>query len=107
MMHSYAFPGDLAPEIAAIGSEPIPYMRTQEFSDIVLESEKILLKLIHCTGGRTIIYTGSGTGAIPPLAETSTGVPHIGHTVAPSGNLVPHSVQNITHPPTSRMFTLR
>ena len=69
MMHSYAFPGDLAPEIAAIGSEPIPYMRTQEFSDIVLESERILLKLIHCTGGRTIIYTGSGTGAMSAIVE--------------------------------------
>ncbi|MBR5702775.1 MAG: alanine--glyoxylate aminotransferase family protein [Bacteroidales bacterium] len=68
-MHSYAFPGDLAPEIAAIGSQPIPYMRTQEFSDIVLESERILLKLIHCTGGRTIIYTGSGTGAMSAIVE--------------------------------------
>lgn len=69
MMHSYAFPGDLSPEIAAIGSQPIPYMRTQEFSDIVLESEKILLDLIHCTGGRTIIYTGSGTGAMSAIVE--------------------------------------
>ena len=69
MMHSYAFPGDLSPAIAAIGSQPIPYMRTQEFSDIVLESERILLKLIHCTGGRTIIYTGSGTGAMSAIVE--------------------------------------
>ena len=69
MMHSYAFPGDLSPEIAAIGSQPIPYMRTQEFSDIVLEGEKILLDLIHCTGGRTIIYTGSGTGAMSAIVE--------------------------------------
>ena len=69
MMHSYAFPGDLAPAIAAIGSQPIPYMRTQEFSDIVLESERILLNLIHCTGGRTIIYTGSGTGAMSAIVE--------------------------------------
>lgn len=31
-MHSYVFPGDLDKEIAAIGSQPIPYMRTEEFS---------------------------------------------------------------------------
>ena len=68
-MHSYAFPGDLSPEISSIGSQPIPYMRTAEFSCIVLESERILLDLIHCSGGRTIIYTGSGTGAMSAIVE--------------------------------------
>ena len=68
-MKSYVFPGDIDPAIMAIGSEPIPYMRTQEFSDIVLESEQILLRLIGCKGGRTIIYTGSGTGAMSAVVE--------------------------------------
>jgi len=68
-MHSYVFPGDLDKEIAAIGSQPIPYMRTDEFSRINLESESILLDLIHCQGGRTIIYTGSGTGAMSAVVE--------------------------------------
>ncbi len=68
-MHSYVFPGDLDKEIAAIGSQPIPYMRTEEFSEINLESERILLDLIHCQGGRTIIYTGSGTGAMSAVVE--------------------------------------
>lgn len=68
-MHSYVFPGDLDKEIAAIGSQPIPYMRTDEFSKINLESESILLDLIHCEGGRTIIYTGSGTGAMSAVVE--------------------------------------
>lgn len=68
-MHSYAFPGDLSDSIAKIGSEPIPYMRTDEFSRINLESERILLDLIHCKGGRTIIYTGSGTGAMSAIVE--------------------------------------
>ena len=68
-MKSYVFPGDIDPAIMAIGSEPIPYMRTQEFSDIVLESERILLNLIGCKGGRTIIYTGSGTGAMSAVVE--------------------------------------
>lgn len=68
-MHSYAFPGDLSESISRIGSEPIPYMRTDEFSRINLESERILLDLIHCRGGRTIIYTGSGTGAMSAIVE--------------------------------------
>ena len=68
-MHSYVFPGDLDKEIAAIGSQPIPYMRTDEFSKINLESESILLDLIHCEGGRAIIYTGSGTGAMSAVVE--------------------------------------
>ena len=68
-MHSYVFPGDLDEGIAAIGSQPIPYMRTEEFSKINLESERILLDLIHCREGRTVIYTGSGTGAMSAVTE--------------------------------------
>lgn len=68
-MHSYVFPGDLDEEIAEIGSQPIPYMRTEEFSKVNLESEGILLDLIHCRDGRTIIYTGSGTGAMSAVVE--------------------------------------
>lgn len=68
-MKSYVFPGNIDPAIEAIGSQPFMYMRTQEFSDINLESERILLDLIHCTGGKTIIYTGSGTGAMSAIVE--------------------------------------
>lgn len=68
-MHSYVFPGDIDPKIAAIGSKPFLYMRTDEFSEINKESERILLELIHCPGGRTIIYTGSGTGAMSAVVE--------------------------------------
>jgi len=69
MMKSYVFPGDIDPSIAAIGSEPILYMRTDEFSEINKESERILLDLIGCKEGRTIIYTGSGTGAMSAVIE--------------------------------------
>ena len=69
-MKSYVFPGDIDPAIMAIGSAPIPYMRTREFSEINLESERILLELIGCRGGRTIIYTGSGTGAMSAVVES-------------------------------------
>lgn len=68
-MHSYVFPGDLDKEIAAIGSQPIPYMRTDGFSKINLENESILLDLIHCQGGKVIVYTGSGTGAMSAVVE--------------------------------------
>ena len=68
-MRSYVFPGDIDPKIAAIGSKPFLYMRTDEFSQINKESEQLLLELIHCPGGRTIIYTGSGTGAMSAVVE--------------------------------------
>ena len=62
MIKSYVFPGDIDEQIASIGAKPFIYMRTDEFSGINLESERMLLELIHCSAGRTIIYTGSGTG---------------------------------------------
>jgi aspartate aminotransferase-like enzyme len=68
-MHSYVFPGDIDPSLMKIGSQPFMYMRTNEFSTINLESERMLLELIHCSGGRTIIYTGSGTGAMSAVVE--------------------------------------
>lgn len=68
-MQSYVFPGNIDPEIAAIGAEPFMYMRTDAFSQINKESERMLLDLIHCHGGRTIIYTGSGTGAMSAVVE--------------------------------------
>ena len=68
-MKSYVFPGNIDPKIAAIGAEPFIYMRTDAFSQINKESERMLLDLIHCPGGRTIIYTGSGTGAMSAVVE--------------------------------------
>lgn len=68
-MQSYVFPGNIDESIMAIGAQPFMYMRTEAFSEINKESERLLLKLIHCTGGRTIIYTGSGTGAMSAVVE--------------------------------------
>ena len=68
-MQSFVFPGNIDEQIMAIGSKPFMYMRTDAFSAINMESEKILLDLIHCTGGRTILYTGSGTGAMSAVVE--------------------------------------
>ena len=68
-MQSYVFPGNIDESIMQIGAQPFMYMRTDAFSEINKESEQILLDLIHCTGGRTIIYTGSGTGAMSAVVE--------------------------------------
>ena len=68
-MESFVFPGNIDESIMSIGAKPFLYMRTDEFSAINKESERILLDLIHCTGGRTIIYTGSGTGAMSAVVE--------------------------------------
>ncbi|MGI6314263.1 MAG: pyridoxal-phosphate-dependent aminotransferase family protein [Candidatus Cryptobacteroides sp.] len=69
-MKSYVFPGDIDTRIMEIGSKPFPYMRTDAFSRINKESEQMLLELFHCSGGKTIIYTGSGTGAMSGIVES-------------------------------------
>ncbi len=68
-MHSYVFPGDIDPAIAAIGAEPFMYMRTEEFSALNKESLSLLKKFIHCPEGKVIVYTGSGTGAMGAVVE--------------------------------------
>lgn len=68
-MQSFVFPGNIDESIMSIGAQPFMYMRTDAFSEINKESERILLDLIHCSGGRTIIYTGSGTGAMSAIVE--------------------------------------
>lgn len=68
-MQSYVFPGDIDQHIMDIGSQPFMYMRTDSFSEINKESERIIERLVHCSGGRSIIYTGSGTGAMSAVVE--------------------------------------
>lgn len=63
-MKSYVFPGNIEDSILQIGGKPFPYMRTEQFSQLVKDSEKMLLDLIHCPQGRVIFYTASGTGAM-------------------------------------------
>lgn len=63
-MKLYVFPGNIEEEILQIGAQQIPYMRTAIFSEIVKDSERMLLELIHCKGGRVIPLTASGTGAM-------------------------------------------
>lgn len=52
-------------EILAIGGEQVPYFRTQEFSDIMLENEHLMKKFVNAPlESRTVFLTGSGTAAM-------------------------------------------
>lgn len=63
-MKSYVFPGDIEESILQISGNPFPYMRTAQFSELVKDSERMLLDLIKCRKGRVVFYTASGTGAM-------------------------------------------
>ena len=52
-------------EVRAIGAEQVPYFRTAEFSEVMLENERILLKLAGAPeGSRAVFLTGSGTAGM-------------------------------------------
>lgn len=51
--------------VRAIGAEQVPYFRTKEFSDVMIENEKMMLKFARAgEGSRVIFLTGSGTAAM-------------------------------------------
>lgn len=53
------------PEILKIGGQPSPYFRNQEFSDVMLENEKLVLEFLNAPkDSRCIFMTTSGTGAM-------------------------------------------
>ena len=53
------------PELLKIGGQPSPYFRNQEFSDVILENEKLFLEFLHAPKhSRAIFLTTSGTGAM-------------------------------------------
>ena len=68
-MKSYVFPCEIEEELRLVASEPIPYMRTASFGEMVKSIEADLLKLAGCEGGKTIIYTASGTGAMDAVVS--------------------------------------
>lgn len=48
-----------------IGSEQVPYFRTQEFSDIMFENERLMLRFAGAPeGSRAVFITGSGTASM-------------------------------------------
>ena len=51
--------------VKKIGAEDCPYFRTQEFSDVMLESERLIKKFAGAPeGARVVFITGSGTASM-------------------------------------------
>ena len=51
--------------IRAIGAENVPYFRTAEFSKVMLENERLMLKFAGAPdGSRAVFITGSGTASM-------------------------------------------
>ena len=52
-------------EVHAIGAENVPYFRTAEFSEVMLENERLMLKFVNAPeGSRCVFITGSGTASM-------------------------------------------
>ena len=52
-------------EVHAIGAEDVPYFRTAEFSEVMLENERLMLKFAGAPeGSRAVFITGSGTASM-------------------------------------------
>lgn len=52
-----------------IAGGQVPYFRTQEFSNLLKETEKLFLDLAKSKSGRAVFLTSSGTGAMDALVS--------------------------------------
>ena len=51
--------------VRKIGSENCPYFRTPEFSEVMIENERLMLEFVHAPkGARAVFMTCSGTGSM-------------------------------------------
>ena len=51
--------------VRSIGAEQVPYFRTAEFSEVMLENERLLKKFAHTTDdSRVVFMTCSGSGGM-------------------------------------------
>ena len=58
-------PVQAGPEVLELGSRQVPYFRTPEFSRVMLENERRILKFAQAPqGARAVFLTGSGTAAM-------------------------------------------
>lgn len=65
-------PTEMFEETLMTSSKQLPYFRTEEFSEIVLETSKMLKKLLYTNETSEIVYiTGSGTAAMESLVSNS------------------------------------
>lgn len=52
-------------EVCSVGGEQVPYFRTPEFSDIMLENERLMLKFCKAPkGSKAVFMTNSSTGSM-------------------------------------------
>lgn len=52
-------------EVLAIGGEQVPYFRTQEFSELLLENERLMKEFVNAPeGSKAVFITGSGTASM-------------------------------------------
>lgn len=63
-------PVQMTDYVLQMGSEPVPYFRTAEFSALMLENERILKKLMDAPAeSRAVFLTGSGTAAMDAVVQ--------------------------------------
>ena len=56
--------------VRAIGAEQVPYFRTPEFSEIMLENEALIKKFAKAADdARVVFITGSGTASMDKDTE--------------------------------------
>lgn len=61
-------------EVRAVGGQQVPYFRTQEFSNIMLENEKLMLRFAKAPeNSRTIFMTNSSTGSMEAVVMNCFG----------------------------------
>lgn len=65
MLNFTVGPVQSSDKVCEIGSEQVPYFRTLEFSNMMLENERLLLKFAKAPkGARAVFITGSGTASM-------------------------------------------
>ena len=58
-------PVQMLDEVKKIGGEQVPYFRTEEFSDLMIDSDQLLRKFMNAgENAKSIYLTASGTGAM-------------------------------------------
>ena len=58
-------PVQSGPEVLELGAQQVPYFRTPEFSEVMLENEALMLKFAKAPeNARAVFLTGSGTAAM-------------------------------------------
>lgn len=63
-------PVQMNEEIMRLGADPVPYFRTDDFSRLMLENEKLVKELVGAEdAARAVFLTGSGTAAMDAVVQ--------------------------------------